>query len=138
VYSPLGLPMTGGGLRLRSRDLLKLAQLYLNGGAWNGTRVVSEEWVKESMRPHAQIDDATQYGYFLWLRSFGPKGKEHPVAFMSGNGGNKVAIVPDLDLVAVLTSTNYGAKGMHEQTDRLLAEYVIAAGEAHFGGNAGR
>jgi CubicO group peptidase (beta-lactamase class C family) len=122
--------MTGGGLRLRSRDLLKLAQLYLNGGAWNGTRVVSEAWVKESMRPHARIDDKTEYGYLLWLRSFGPKGKEHPVAFMGGNGGNKVAIVPDLDLVAVLTSTNYNAKGMHEQTDRLLGEHVIAAGEA--------
>ncbi|MGZ6972278.1 MAG: serine hydrolase domain-containing protein [Thermoanaerobaculia bacterium] len=130
VYSPLGLPMTGGGLRLRSRDLLKLAQLYLNGGAWNGTRVVSEAWVKESMRPHARIDDKTEYGYLLWLRSFGPKGKEHRVVFMSGNGGNKVAIVPDLDLVAVLTSTNYGTKGMHEQTDRLLGDYVVAAAEA--------
>ena len=129
VYSPLGLPMTGGGLRLRSRDLLKLAQLYLNGGAWNGTRVVTEAWVKESMSPHARIDDKTEYGYLLWLRSYGPKGKEHPVAFMGGNGGNKVAIVPDLDLVAVLTSTNYNAKGMHEQTDRLLGEYVIAACE---------
>lgn len=127
VYSPLGLPMTGGGLRLRSRDLLKLAQLYLNGGAWNGTRVVSEEWVKESMRPHARIDDKTEYGYLLWLRSFGPQGKEHAVAFMAGNGGNKIAIVPDLDLVAVLTSTNYGTKGMHEQTDRLLGDYVVAA-----------
>jgi CubicO group peptidase (beta-lactamase class C family) len=130
VYSPLGLPMTGGGLRLRSRDLLKLAQLYLNGGAWSGKRVVSEAWVKESMSPHARIDDKTEYGYLFWLRSFGPKGKEHLVAFMSGNGGNKIAIVPDLDLVAVLTSTNYNAKGMHEQTDRLLGEYVIAAGEA--------
>jgi CubicO group peptidase (beta-lactamase class C family) len=130
VYSPVGLPMTGGGLRLRSRDLLKLAQLYLNGGAWNGKRVVSEAWVKESMRPHARIDDKTEYGYLFWLRSFGLKGKEHPVAFMGGNGGNKIAIVPDLDLVAVLTSTNYNAKGMHEQTDRLLGEYVIAAGEA--------
>jgi hypothetical protein len=57
------------------------------------------------------------------------KEMDDPVAFMGGNGGNKVAIVPDLDLVAVLTSTNYNTKGMHEQTDRLLGEYVIAAGE---------
>ncbi|HEX7670919.1 MAG TPA: serine hydrolase [Polyangiaceae bacterium] len=127
AYSPLGLPMTGGGLKLRSRDLLKVAQLYLNGGARSGTRVVSEAWVKESMRPHARIDDKTEYGYLIWLRSYGPKGKEHAVAYLSGNGGNKIAIVPDLDLVAVLTSTNYGTKGMHEQTDRLLGEYVIAA-----------
>jgi len=39
------------------------------------------------------------------------------------------AIVPDLDLVAVLTSTNYNTRGMHGQTDRLLGEYVIAAAE---------
>jgi len=127
VYSPLGLPMTGGGLKLRSRDLLKLAQLYLDGGTWNGTRVVPEAWVKESMRPHATIDGKTEYGYLVWLRPFGPKGKEQAVAYMSGNGGNKVAIVPGLDLVAVLTSTNYGTKGMHNQTNRLLGDYIVAA-----------
>ena len=39
------------------------------------------------MRPHARIDDKTEYGYLIWLRSYGPKGKEHPVAFMSGQVG---------------------------------------------------
>src|ERR1700758_3980578 len=34
VYSPMNVPQTGGGLRLTSRDLLKVAQLYLNGGEW--------------------------------------------------------------------------------------------------------
>ena len=127
VYSPLGLPMTGGGLKLRSRDLLKLAQLYRNGGSWNGVRVIPATWVKESMSPHARIDEKAEYGFLLWLRAYGPKGREHAVAFMSGNGGNKVAIVPDLDLVAVLTSTNYATKGMHEQTDQLLADVIAAA-----------
>jgi len=46
---------------------------------------------------------------------------------MSGNGGNKVAVFPALDLVAVITSTNYNTRGMHEQTDRLLTEYVLPA-----------
>jgi CubicO group peptidase (beta-lactamase class C family) len=127
VYSPLGLPMGGGGLRLTSRDLLRLAQLLLNGGAWGGRRIVSEAWVKETLRSHARIDEKSEYGYLVWLRAFGPKGHEHAAVFMSGNGGNKVVLVPDLDLVAVLTSTNYGSKGMHEQTDRLLGDYVIAA-----------
>jgi len=48
---------------------------------------------------------------------------------MSGNGGNKVVVVPELDLVAVLTSTNYGTAGMHQQTDRLLTDYILAAVE---------
>jgi hypothetical protein len=46
---------------------------------------------------------------------------------MSGNGGNKVAVIPDLDMVVVITSTNYNTRGMHEQTDRLLADYVLPA-----------
>jgi hypothetical protein len=43
------------------------------------------------------------------------------------DGGNKVVAVPDLDLAVVITSTNYNTRGMHEQTDRILDDYVIAA-----------
>ena len=125
--SPLGLAFTGGGLGLRSRDLLKLAQLYLDGGTWKGARVVPENWVKRSVSPHARIDDKTEYGYLWWLRSFTAGGKTWPAWFMSGNGGNKVVVVPELSLVAVLTSVNYNAKGMHLVTDRLLQDYVLAA-----------
>jgi CubicO group peptidase (beta-lactamase class C family) len=80
VYSPLGLPMGGGGLRLTSRDFLRLAQLLLNGGAWGGKRILSEAWVKETLRPHARIDEKAEYGYLIWLRSYGPKGREHAAA----------------------------------------------------------
>ena len=126
-YSPLGLAFTGGGLGLRSRDLLKLAQLYLDGGMWKGSRVVPESWVKRSVFPHARIDEKTEYGYLWWLRSFTASGKTWPAWLMSGNGGNKVVVVPDLRLVVVLTSVNYNAKGMHQVTDRLLQEHVLAA-----------
>lgn len=37
----------------------------------------------------------------------------------------KVAIFPDDKLVVIITSTNYNTKGMHEQTDRLLTEYIL-------------
>ena len=121
AYSPLGLAQGGGGLELLSRDLLKLGQLYLNGGTWDGKRVVSEQWVKASTTPHVEVDESTKYGYLWWLKSF----KGHPAAYMSGNGGNKVAVIPDLDMVVVITSTNYNTRGMHEQTDRLLADYVL-------------
>jgi CubicO group peptidase (beta-lactamase class C family) len=129
VYSPLNIPQTGGGLRLSSRDLLKIAQLYLTGGSWQGKRVIDEEWVRASTQPHARIDDNTEYGYLWWLKPFKSGAKSYPAFFMSGNGGNKVAVFPSLDLAVVITSTNYGTRGMHEQTEKLLTDYILAAVE---------
>jgi len=125
--SPLGEAQTGGGLEMRSRDLLKLAQLYSNNGMWQGRRIVSEAWVKNSTSPHAQIDDETDYGYLWWIKSFGQEGNSKRAYYMSGNGGNKVAVFPALDMVVVITSTNYNTKGMHEFTDKILADYIVPA-----------
>jgi CubicO group peptidase (beta-lactamase class C family) len=127
VYSPMNVPQTGGGLRLTSRDLLKIAQLYLDGGEWQGTRIVSEAWVHNSTQPHARIDEATEYGYLWWLKSFKSGEKSYPAFFMSGNGGNKVVAIPGLDMTVVITSTNYNTHGMHEQTEKILTDYVLAA-----------
>jgi CubicO group peptidase (beta-lactamase class C family) len=127
VYSPLQVPQTGGGLRLTGRDLLKIAELYSNGGVWQGKRLLDEAWVRLSTQPHAQIDDQTEYGYLWWLKTFKSGGKDYPAYYMSGNGGNKVAVFPGLDLVVVITSTNYNTRGMHEQTDKLLTDYILAA-----------
>ncbi|HUL77211.1 MAG TPA: serine hydrolase, partial [Vicinamibacteria bacterium] len=125
--SPLGEAQTGGGLGLRSRDLLALAQLYANGGVWEGRRIVSEGWVRRSTDPHARIDEKTEYGYLWWRRRFGSGATAFDGYYMSGNGGNKVAVFPAADLVVAITSTNYNTRGMHEQTDRLLSDYVLAA-----------
>jgi CubicO group peptidase (beta-lactamase class C family) len=124
-FSPLGLAMGGGGLRLRSRDLLTLGQLYLNQGTWNGRRIVSDTWVRQSTTPHAQIDDNTKYGYLWWLKNFKAGTHSYSAYYMSGNGGNKIAVFPELDMVVVLTSTNYNSKGMHEQTEHLLTDYIL-------------
>ena len=128
-FSPLSEAQTGGGLGLRSRDLLKLGQLYANRGVWNGKRIVSENWIKVSTQPHVRIDDQTLYAYLWWLKSFKSGEQAHPAYFMSGNGGNKVVVLPDLSMVVVITSTNYNTKGMHEQTEKLLTDYVLGAVE---------
>ena len=127
VYSPLNMPQTGGGLRLTSRELLKIAQLYANGGTWLGTRIVGESWVRASTEPHARIDDVTEYGYLWWLKSFKAGGKDNSAYLMNGNGGNKVAVFPSIDLTVVITSTNFNTRGMHEQTDKLLTDYILPA-----------
>lgn len=124
-YSPQGLAMTGGGLGLTSRDLLKLAQVYADGGVWAGKRLISESWVKASIAPHVRIDEQTEYGYFWWLKGFTSGGKTYHAYFMSGNGGNKVAVFSELNLVVAITSTNYNTKGMHEQSERLLTDYIL-------------
>lgn len=129
VYSPLNIPQTGGGLRLSSRDLLKIAQLYLSGGHWRGREIVSEAWVQSSTRPHARIDETTDYGYLWWLKSFKSGDKSYPAFLMTGNGGNKVVAIPQLDLVAVITSTNFNTRGMHEQTDKILTDYILTSVE---------
>ena len=46
---------------------------------------------------------------------------------MSGNGGNKVVVLPSAKLTVVITSTNYNTHGMHEQTERLLTDYILPA-----------
>ncbi|UAL12504.1 serine hydrolase domain-containing protein [Caulobacter segnis] len=123
--SPLGLAMGGGGLGLRSRDLLKLGQLYANGGQWDGKAVLPADFVKTSVTPHANARQDTDYGYLIWLQSF----SGHKAWVMSGSGGQKVAIIPDLDLVAVITTTNFGVRQPHAISEKLLAEHILAAVE---------
>jgi len=88
-----------------------------------------EAWVRESVRPHVRIDEETEYGYLWWLRALRVGEKSHSAWLMSGNGGNKVAVFPALNLVAVITTTNYREKGAHALTDRILTEYVLASVE---------
>jgi CubicO group peptidase (beta-lactamase class C family) len=128
-FSSLGLAMAGGGLRLQSRDLAKIGQLYLNGGVWNGGRIVSEAWVKSSTQPHVRVEDQpdTEYGYLWWLKKFKAGEKPYAAFCMLGNGGNKVAVFPGLDMVVVLTSSNYNTRGMHEQTEKLLTDYILVS-----------
>jgi len=125
VYSPMDIPQTGGGLRLTSRDLLKIAELYRAEGQWQGKRIVGDDWVGTSTHPHARIDDETEYGYLWWIKSFKSGGKSNAAYLMNGNGGNKVAVFPALDLAVVITSTNFNTRGMHEQTDKLLTDYIL-------------
>jgi CubicO group peptidase (beta-lactamase class C family) len=126
-YSPLGLAQTGGGTRFRSRDLLKLGLLQLQGGRWDGKQVLAAEWVAASARSLVQASDTDTYGYLWWKRVFRSGGVDFPTLYMSGNGGNKVAVVQSAGVVAVITSTLFNSRGMHQQTDRILADYLLAA-----------
>ena len=125
--NPMGLPFTGGGLRLTTRELLRLGQLYLDGGTWYGKRVVSESWVRASTEAHVTVDDETDYGYLWWLRRMRSGSARVSGSFMQGNGGNKVAVLPDRKAVVVLTAENFGAARAEALEDRLLTDEIFPA-----------
>ena len=126
-FQPLGPAMTGGGLNLRSRDLLRLGQLYLNGGTWNGRRVLSAEWVRRSTTPHANAREDTDYGYLWWLPTVHANGRDFKGYAMYGTGGNKVYVFPAQQLVMVVTTVNFHVAGAGALTERLLTEHVLPA-----------
>ena len=126
-FQPLGTAMTGGGLELRSRDLFKLGQLYLDGGAWSEHRILSAEWVEKSLRAHANAREDTDYGYLWWLQTFHFHARSLRSYGMYGTGGNKVLVFPDEALVVVITTTNYHFQGASALTDKLIVDYVLEA-----------
>jgi CubicO group peptidase (beta-lactamase class C family) len=126
-FQPLGNAMTGGGLQLRSRDLLKLGELYLDGGKWQGKQVISEDWVRRSLAPHANAREDTDYGYFWWLQTFHVNGQAIRTFGMYGTGGNKVYVLPDQGVVVVITTTNYRLPGAGAVTDSLLTSHIFPA-----------
>lgn len=125
--SPVGEVMTGGGLRLRSRDIAKLGLLVSSGGSWRDQQPIPADWMDEVLTIRRTVDAEQGYGYLFWHRVYrSPCG---PLAgwYMSGNGGNAVVYVPDQALVAVVTRRHYNQRGMHQQTVGLLEDHVFAA-----------
>jgi CubicO group peptidase (beta-lactamase class C family) len=97
----------GGGLRLRPRDMVKIGQLVLNGGDWNGRQLVSKAWLDASMVVRTQASAKYDYGYLWWLGRAPFDGREVRVLAALGRGGQSIRIVPDLDLVMAVTAGYY-------------------------------
>ena len=97
----------GGGLRLRPRDMAKIGQLVLAGGRWNDRQLVSKAWIETSTATKIEATDGQSYGYLWWLgRSLLNGGRVHWAGAL-GRGGQSIRIVPELDLVVVVTAGYY-------------------------------
>lgn len=92
---------------MRPRDLAKFGQLVLNGGEWNNRSIVSKAWIDESTGPHVNGEGLFFYGYQWWLgRSFVNR-REIKWISAVGWGGQRMYIVPSLDLVVVVMAGLY-------------------------------
>ncbi|MEO0346331.1 MAG: serine hydrolase [Pseudomonadota bacterium] len=123
-----GLAMTGGGLNLRPRDMLKFGQLYLDGGVWQGERLISEAWIEVSTQKHATSNlYGEDFGY-LW-RMIDREVDGQPVRSFEawGNGGQFIMVFPTFDLVAVFTGENYGKFPDMERPFELIDRYILPA-----------
>ena len=106
-----GVPYAASGLRLLPRDMAKIGQLMLAKGFQGGRQVVPETWVKAAVSPQAPFTNGGEcgfnYGYFWWLL---PTCAANPASgwyAAVGNGGHRIFVVPEQELVIVVTAGLY-------------------------------
>jgi CubicO group peptidase (beta-lactamase class C family) len=113
-------------IHLRPRDMLKIGILFDNEGQWKGRQVLSSSWVKASLSAQSQLD-GTGYGYFWWrpwLNVETPTGTQKIyVSAAQGNGGQKIYIVPEYDLIAVFTGGDYNSGG--SPPNKIMAKIIL-------------
>jgi CubicO group peptidase (beta-lactamase class C family) len=140
---PNGEGYAGGGAFILPRDLLKVGQTYLDGGVWNGRRIVSPEWVRRSTLSYIEINPQTTglsegdfSNFYLkaddglaWhLGALQANGRTYRTYGATGNGGQLLIVVPEADLVIVFTGGNYGQGGVWLRwAQQIVGDKIIPA-----------
>lgn len=120
-----GEVQSGGQLRISDADLLKIGRMVLDGGTWQGRKLLPKSWISEMLHPWRQLGTNVYYGYLWWampVRS--PRGAE-AAWMMQGNGGNLIALFNDYDAVIVVQARNYN-KPWADRVSFSLLEAVLA------------
>jgi CubicO group peptidase (beta-lactamase class C family) len=96
-------------LELSALDMARFGHLYLDGGRFQGQQVVPESWIEDSWTPYTEGAwyhkvgdnfDRTAYGYQWWIIDAGP----HTYYLAWGHGGQQIAVLPEMDMVVVVTA----------------------------------
>jgi CubicO group peptidase (beta-lactamase class C family) len=139
---PTGEPYMGGSIQWIPRDFMKLGQLMLNDGVWNGKRVVSKEWARRASTPMVKIktrgatscvEGSTptlclrQYGYLWWHYDFPYRGRTVHAYYAGGNGGQTVVVIPELDMVLSTWAGNYASLVGLKIQEELIPKYILPA-----------
>lgn len=123
---PQGNSIGSSELFLTSRELARFGYLYLNAGIWDGKQVVPETWVRESVverHPHVGFFGDAGYGYLWWITHVAG----HDAFFALGYGAQYVYVVPDLDLVIVITANSDIAPDSIKDPAPLIQDVILPA-----------
>ena len=130
-----GRALPHAGLRLTPRDMVKLGRLVLNKGRWKGKQLISKRWIEESTRQHiltgvnifSASGENLGYGYQWWTGHSAWNNRSIPWSAAIGNGGQRIYVVPALDMTVVMTAGNYGSLEIHRTIGKLFDAIVAAA-----------
>lgn len=141
TIDPSGNGMTGGSFYILPSDMIKIGQLVHNNGVFNGKRVISEKWIRQStfcditipdfsfMKSSRSLIGTPQqafYGFYWYREVMKTETIEEDVLFASGNGGQYIFMLKDLNLTVVFTQGNYGSFKA-KQAFEILSKYIIPA-----------
>jgi CubicO group peptidase (beta-lactamase class C family) len=126
----IGEPHAASGLRLLPRDTLKVGQLVLADGTWNGRHIVPAEWVRRATMPMVTIEGRGGYGYQWYTGTLSP-GTPRALSWAGGIGwgGQRLFVAPQLDLVIAMNAGNYSLPIMEQGriANLVLYEAVLPA-----------
>jgi CubicO group peptidase (beta-lactamase class C family) len=124
-----GESSASSGLRMTPRDLARIGQLILNHGQWAGRAVVPAEWLEKSFQPYLAVDEFRRYGYFWYVGDlqYG-RAPNRPIAHWIGAfgyGGQRLFVLPELEIVVAITAGNYADKDQWIPPIRVIREVVL-------------
>ena len=121
----------GGSAMFLPRDFLKLGQLMLNGGTWQGRRILDAAYVERAGAPLYHLRNVT-YGYLWWSEDYPYKNRTVRVIRAAGAGGQLINVIPELDLVVAIFGANYSSRTqgeLHHYVPRFLLPAVRERGD---------
>lgn len=129
--TPFGLADTQEGLFLSTRDLAKIAYLYLQKGRWNQKTIIAESWINESLQAQFELNDElrTGYGFKWWSQSYQYQDKSYIAYLGKGFGGQRPIILPDFDMVIVLTGWNILPDGQFLHAEEAIERVLLSVVE---------
>lgn len=107
---PRGIDTGGYGLSLRTEDIAKFGQFYLQEGMWNGQQLLSPAWIREATSKQIDNDNVAiewrqGYGYQFWRC-------RHNAYRGDGAFGQFCVVVPEKDLVVAITAGTDDMQGV--------------------------